>query len=547
MSSPLPSLNKMLSNGLAVAALCVVYALAGTIAHDPWKSVDAINLSIAANFAHGNGSFFANSIVPFVAGEPWLGSPPLYHWVAALFGNLTAALFGSDAWYHGARLASTFFNLIGLGAISLAARGFYGRDAALMAPLLAIGSLGLLVPVHEAQTATVSFAAAAGLLAALAWWEVHPRLAALTIALSLGAGFLGDGLTSLLPNLLIVLLALAYPRWRRVARSEWLLAGMLTFVLLAAWPLALWKVWPTGFSSWLDSEAASLIGTTVISLKRLQLLAWGTWPVLPLAGWTIWIHRYRLMTGRYMLPISLSLAYLFSFLHGRDTGENLINLIATLAILASASSDQLRRGLASAFDWFSTMTLTLAMGLIWLAGIAIHFGIPARIAKNFTVPATGFIAEFTWPAFFLALAASVLWLAALVAMPRTPWRPISRWSIGVVAIWLLLVALCLPWIDYGKSYRMPGAVLREALGNYTGCIEGPSLGHGQRASLELSAGIRNISTTTQGRCNYLLVQTTPTATLNNPGWTELLETSRPGDKNERLRLYRRDAPSGTPR
>jgi hypothetical protein len=187
------------------------------------------------------------------------------------------------------------------------------------------------------------------------------------------------------------------------------------------------------------------------------------------------------------------------------------------------------------------MTLTLAMGLIWLAGIAIHFGVPARIAKNFTVPAPGFIAEFTWPALFLAVAASVLWLATLVAMPRTPWRPISRWSIGVVAIWLLLVALCLPWIDYGKSYRKPGAVLRETLGNYTGCIEGPSLGPGQRASLELSAGIRNISTTAKDQCNYLLVQTTPNTTLTNPGWTQLLETSRPGDKSERLRLYRRDS------
>lgn len=540
MSSPSRSANQLLSSWYAIAVLCVIYALAGTIAHDPWKTADAINLSVAANFAHGNGSPFANSVVPFVAGEPWLDSPPLYHWVAALLGNLAAALLGADAWYHGARLASTLFNLLGLGAISLAARGFYGRDAALMAPLLAIGSLGLLVPVHEAQTTTVGFAAAAGVLAALAWWEVRPRLAALTIALSVGFGFLGDGLSSLLPNLLTILLALAYPRWRRVARSEWLLAGLLASVILAAWPLALWKVWPAGFSAWLDSETTSLIGNSAIGLKRLQLLAWGTWPVLPLAGWAIWINRHRLLTGRYMLPISLSLAYLLSSLHGRDLGENLISLIATLAVLASASCGQLRRGLASAFDWFSAMTLTLAMALIWLAGIAIHFGVPARIAKNFSVPAPGFIAEITGASLLLALAASALWLAALVAMPRTPSRAVSRWSIGVVAVWLLLVALCLPWIDYGKSYRIPGAVLREALGGYTGCIEGATVGPGQRAALELSAGIRNISTSVKGQCNYLLVQTTSNATLANPGWTQVLETSRPGDKNERLRLFRRD-------
>jgi hypothetical protein len=41
-------------------------------------------------------------------------------------------------------------------------------------------------------------------------------------------------------------------------------------------------------------------------------------------------------------------------------------------------------------------------------------------------------------------------------------------------------------------------------------------------------------------CRHMIVQASPRAEKDLPGWTLVKETSRPGDKGERLRLYRRD-------
>ena len=99
--------------------------------------------------------------------------------------------------------------------------------------------------------------------------------------------------------------------------------------------------------------------------------------------------------------------------------------------------------------------------------------------------------------------------------------------------------LWLPWIDYGKSYRSVSADFRQALGHHPGCIARRSLGLAQRASLDYFAGIRTVSQRNGGRnCPLLLAQGSPREEAP-PGWTKIWEGSRPGDKNERLRLYRR--------
>ena len=60
--------------------LCVVWLLAGTVGHDPWKTDDALHLGVAFGMSGGDW------LVPRIAGDPWLVTPPLYHWVAAACG-----------------------------------------------------------------------------------------------------------------------------------------------------------------------------------------------------------------------------------------------------------------------------------------------------------------------------------------------------------------------------------------------------------------------------------------------------------------------------
>jgi hypothetical protein len=111
--------------------------------------------------------------------------------------------------------------------------------------------------------------------------------------------------------------------------------------------------------------------------------------------------------------------------------------------------------------------------------------------------------------------------------------------VGLTTIWLLLMALWLPWIDYGKSYRSVSTDFRHALGNHPGCIARRGLGLAQRASLDYFDGIRTVGGNRARDCRHLIMQTGPRSEKALPGWTLVRETSRPGDKSERLRLYRR--------
>jgi hypothetical protein len=94
----------------------------------------------------------------------------------------------------------------------------------------------------------------------------------------------------------------------------------------------------------------------------------------------------------------------------------------------------------------------------------------------------------------------------MLRTPRSPWRAAARWSVGLTTIWLLLMTLWLPWIDYGKTYRGVSADLRHALGTNPGCIARRGLGLAQRASLDYFNGIRTVGGSKCRQCRHMIVQ-----------------------------------------
>ena len=78
------------------------------------------------------------------------------------------------------------------------------------------------------------------------------------------------------------------------------------------------------------------------------------------------------------------------------------------------------------------------------------------------------------------------------------------------------------------------------MGARPGCIARRGLGLAQRASLDYFDGIRTVVGSRAADCRWLIVQTAPRSEKGLPGWTLIRETSRAGDRDERLRLYRRD-------
>lgn len=525
--------DKLPPDKFFVIAFVLGYLLFGLLDHDPWRVDDVVALSIAHGFSTQQWS-----LVPLLAGEPWLGSPPLYHWLASLLGNILSSI---APWHAGARLASALILGAGLYALSNAARHFHGEEAGRITPLLAIGTLGLLVPAHEAQPALTSFLAITWQLSALAQWEKHPTAASISLGLALGLGFLGSGLSALFPMQGILCAALLHPHWRKNNRTGWMYAAAIAIPLIAAWPLALSNQEMTLFQRWWGNELQSLGGDASLTTKRLEILSWAAWPVLPLSLWMLWLERRRLTHATNFIAFAgLAITLLF-YLRSNDPTHALFPMLAMLALIAGPAAGRLRRGAANAFDWFGSMSLTLFMALIWLGGIAIMTGLPARVAKNFSKPAPGFIPEWSWFAFATAVVVSLIWLRLLLTAPRSPWRAASRWSAGIVVIWVLLVTLWMPWINYGKTYRGVSADFRHTLGKNPGCIERQGLDDGHLASLNYFSGIRTVPISNQSQnCNFRITRTSRSAEKHISGWTLHQERSRPGDRKESLRLYRRN-------
>jgi len=507
-----------------LALLCGVWLLAVALGHDPWKTEDAIHIGIAHGFATSG-----DWLLPRLAGEVWPDLPSLYHWVAALLGTLLGGLL---PFHDAARLASPLFGALALLLLALTARTWHGPEAGRAAPLLLIGSIGLLVPLHEAQPAAAVLAGHAALYAGLALPEKRSRLAGLLMGLGLAVAFLSDGLSGVLPVLPLLLWPLAKQRWQALA-----IAVCSLLALGGGWLALLASSHPAPLALWWQTELQSVAPTGWPDRSHAKFLAWFAWPVLPLAGWAVWAQRRRLSQPGMAIPFIGLLCALIAFLLREPRPASSLALMPPLVLLATVGADRLRRGAANALDWFGMMTFSLVIALIWLGGIAMLTGWPPKIARNFAKLEPGFVAQTSLFALAVAGIATLVWLAAL-GLRRSPWRAAVHWSIGLTVMWVVVAALWLPWIDYGKTYRPVAASLAQALPPGAGCIARIGLGPAQRASLDYFAGIRTVSNSRGQECPLVLVQG-GSREAEWVGWEKLWEGRRPGDKSERFRLYRR--------
>lgn len=534
----LPKTLKLPPSGLALAGLLAFYILAGLFGHDPWKTEDAIHLAVARDFLDPEHSLGLS-----LAGQPFLAAP-LYYWSAALTGRLFDWLLPL---HDALRLASGLWTALTLMAVYYTSRELNQQDNAAAAPLLLAGSLGLIVRAHEAQPMLVVLAAAS--LTALAY-SLLPRKPWATIpllALALAMAGLGYGLAGLLPLLGTLIIPLVLYRLSPRTLLPLGLGVLSAGLILLALGLLLASTAPLWLDAWLDKEWLSLSQPPRYfeDLRTfLSMLPWFSWPLLPLAGWSLWLRRRNWQQPETLLPLGmllLSLLLLPLTLSAKETSA--ILLLPPLALLATPGALALRRGAANAFDWFSGMAFSVFALLLWIGWGAMVFGWPERLARRAVVLEPGFVGRFDPFFFALALGVSLWWIWLLFSMPRSPYRCLTRWSAGLATVWLLAVSLWLPWIDYGKSYRQLAATLAEQLPDQPGCIAELQLGDAQRASFAYFERLRftPMTRTEQTHCRWLLVQGNSRSELSPPGkgWQQVWEGNRPGDRKERFRLYHR--------
>lgn len=519
-----------------LSLLCAFYLLAGLLGHDPWKVDDAVHLGVAYEFAY-HGDWLS----PRIVGEAWLAMPPLFHWIAALLGRtFDFALAFPD----GARLATALCGALLFLGLGLACRRLHGRDAAFGAPLLALGTVGLLVPIHEAQPLIALLAAQSFLHYGLACMTTERIKGGLIAGVAMAAGLLSVGSLAVIPLVLPPLAALLYPAWSRHAGPGALLALAVGLPLAGVWPALLaWQA-PEQFSLFLIVEKAKLTPLPWSGENfqdHLELLAWAAWPILPIALWAIWKYRRSLGDSALFIPLLgtlLALVQVFALAEPRPLNHLL--LVVPLTLLAAAGVEKLRRGAANAFDWFGMMTFTLLAGIAWLGGIAIMTGQPARVARNFTKPEPGFVGEWSWLAVVAAAVLTLLWLWTIVRLPKSPWRSATHWAAGLSLMWGLLAFLWMPWMNYGKTYRPVADGIAQALGDNKECVMARNLGDAQKASFRYFIDLAPIPYSSRNKeCDWLLIQGQANTEYSPSGWRKVWEGNRPGDKGERFRLYRR--------
>lgn len=524
-------------SGWMLAAMLAFYVLAGLFGRDPWKGEDAVHIGTAWHMLH-----YGDWLSPDLAGRAF-HEPPLYYWSAALTGKI----FGWLLPLHEAmRIASGIWVTLALMGLYYASRELYGDDSAAASPMLLAGCAGLIFHAHDAQPMLIALAAYSGGLGALAAIGRKPRLTGIFYGLALAACLLGTGIAPSLP-----LLAIAPVAWwlspDRPKALHTLLIGLgIAAVLILPWPLLLLSLEPARFHGWLATELAPL--NTPFSFSGLGrfigMMPWFAFPAMPLAAWTLWLRRRQLTAPQVLLPLAfLGITLLLLAWAYRPREIPSLLLLPTLALLATPGALALRRGAASAFDWFAMTTFSLFALVVWIGWSAGVLGWPAKLAERTQILRPGFVGELNIVAVALALAASAWWLWLIVTAPRSPYRSLTHWTFGFTMLWLLATSLVLPWFDYGKTYRPVAQAIAQALPADHGCLAERGLSDTQLASLSYFVEIEPVAEDSKAgqACNWLLVVGDTRRELAPPSsrWNKVWEGNRPGDRREKFRLYRR--------
>ena len=526
-------------HGWPLVGLALAFLLPGLIGHDPWKTVDAIGIGVVHQMLTTQ-----NWLTPQLAGEPFLQDGPIYFWVAALFAKLLS--FALPV-HEGARFASTFFVVLALLWVRLAARELYGKNEGDLSMLALLGSVGLMWHAHYAAPEMAMLAGLAGAYYGLCISHRRPVKGGVFFGIGCSLAFLAKGLPGLAQPLLAAILVL--PLCAEMRRRDFAYAvGLGLLILLpcaAIWPWLVLQQDPEYFRQWWAWQISNISNPPTLEefIALFKTISWAAWPIWPLTIWAAFSSRRSVKDPAYTVPL-LGVAIcllLLMFMHSPNELD-VLALLIPLSIPAGSAAVRLRRGAANALAWFAIMTFSMAAIFLWLMWFAAMSGMPEKLSSNVFRLAPGFEFSFQWIAFIAAVLMTVGWLVLILRSERSTLRSLTHWAAGMTLCWGLAATLWLDWIDYGRSYSAVAEAARKQLPRHYACIESRGLGISQRAAFDYHAGIVTKRLEVHGKtnCPYLLVESRTDEARAKVGaeWRLIWTGSRPRDR-ERYRLYRR--------
>ncbi|BBJ00404.1 glycosyl transferase [Ferrigenium kumadai] len=530
------------AKAVLLGALILIWVFTGLVGHDPWKPDEAQGFGVVYSMLQSG-----DWLVPTLVGEPYMDKPPLYYWTAALSASLFEPLLPL---HDGARLASALYVGLTLLFIGLAGRKLYGENRGWAAAVILIGCVGMMVRAHQMVTDLPLLAGCAMMLYGFSLSQERSLRAGLLIGTSVGIGFMSKGfIAPVLFMLIAAMLPALFQQWRgRRYVSSLAIAALFALPWLTVWPLLLYQhsprlfadwAWAHNIGRWVDYAEH---GPTVDSFYYLKNLPWLAWPALPLAAWAVWQSRHRLaQRDDLQLPL-VAFGVMFVTLSFVPNIKEVFALpmLLPLTLLATASLSSLKRGAANALDWFGLMTFALLAIALWWGWAGLLLDNHAKITLWLKDYQPGFEPSFEALPFWIAVAATVLWLVMVWRVGRSMRRAVTNWAAGITLTWVLAMTLWLPWLDSGKSYRHMVASLKQAMPQHYHCVGYDYVGEGPRAMLHYFGGIVTREDRKE-RCDLRLIQGNRLSKplLDETRWKKIWEGSRKGDKGEHYRLYRR--------
>ena len=534
MSTPRAKVGERAKTHLLLV-LCAIWLCMGLVGHSPWKPFESHTISTVKTILDSG-----NLIAPASASDADIANPPLYYLSAAA----TAQVFGAVLPVHdAARLASGLWMAITLLMIGMTGRELWGKGFGRQTTFVFIGSLGLVLSAHTLMPAVSTLAAIATAFYALALFRRRPYRASVLLGLGLGTGFLSTGLQ---PLVIIMLTCIALPclfiAWRSAGYAKFLLVAILiASPFLVVWPLLCQHFYPELFDHWwLASFRQFRHGR---HLYFLRTLLWYAWPALPLAIWGGWRYRKQLLARpKFQLPITFFAVAWIVIGFGYKNEVFALPLLVPLTIMAGGCIESLKRGTASALNWFGLILFGLICSFIWLGWIAMMTGNPAKLKERLLFLSGLTQLPFSLIAFISALAVSLIWLLAILRSQHSNRSGATNWAIGMTAVWTLLMTLWLPMIDSARSYETLFTDLKQVLPKRYACVTGNHLGKAQRDLLHYYANIKAQTVETEGalNCDLYLIQDERGREKVEPGkdWKLIWSGNRVAERRESFRLFK---------
>ncbi len=539
---------------LVLLLFCAAYVLPGLFGRDPWRNADITAFGYMASIAQGHSSWLA----PSVGGLPadaallpyWIGAAAialLTPWVdAAVAARLPFALLLILSlvmtWYSTYHLARTE----AAQPLPFAFGGEadpvnYARAVADGALLALIATLGLLQLGHETTPELAQLASASVFLYSMAASPYRPRLAPLAVQLALPA-LAASGAPSIALGLglagIVISARSAYAPVRRFSIHVAIACAtsIATASLLGAWHTRI-----------------DLPANVTELAEMLRLLAWFTWPTLPLAAWTLWRWRLHWAKRHMSVPLACAgVALLASILMG-GVDRALMLALPALAVLGAFALPTLQRSSGAAIDWFSVFFFSICSLTIWVIYVAMLTGFPAQPAANVQRLLPGFEPVFSILELLLAIAGSVAWVALVfwrTGRNRHPlWKSMVLPASGVALCWLLLMSLWLPMLDYARSERPLVRRVSLHLPDRANCVAMPESPMARIAAIEQLGGyqVDAANPLAKTACNYFLRSERRDADQPAPaGWKLMTRVRRPTERKELVAIYVRESAAERP-